>query len=246
MLLERTAWSMLVSELGCHREVIMPQVPNREPRPPQLALDLEPPKFTADVFVDEARHESVRLEGIRFADVEAEKVELKRFVLTDEVDLSEAKLDGLELEDGSIKGCNLANLRSRSCAFDRLVIEASRLTGAMFIEPRLRDVVFRDCPIDLSSFRFGRFERVRFEGCRLIETDFQGVTAKACTFIECDLTGAQLSQGNFAGSAFRGCRLADINGLEALKGAQMGWEDVMELATALAASLGIEVRDDLS
>ena len=81
------------------------------------------------------------------------------------------------------------------------------------------DVVFRDCPIDLASFRFGRLKRVRFDGCPLLEADFQGVTAEACTFIDCDLTGAQLSHANFTGSAFRGCRLAGVNGVESLKGA---------------------------
>lgn len=223
----------------------MSQLPNRDPRAPQLALDHERPEVMEDVFVDDALHEGLRLDGVQYTDIEAERVELKRFVLT-EVDLSGAKLDGLDLENGSIKGCNLANLRSQSCTLHRVQIEATRLTGAMFVEPRLMDVVLRNSPIDLSSFRFGHLYRVRFEGCRLIEADFQGVIAKACTFIDCDLTGAQLSQGNFAGSAFRGCRLAGVSGLDALKGAHMAWEDVMELATALAASLGIEVRDDIS
>ncbi len=197
------------------------------------------------MFIDEALHESLRLEGIRFADLEADNVMLKRFVLTD-LDLSAAKLDRLGLEDGSVKACDLANMRGTGCSFERVVIEASRLTGVVLVEPRLMDVVIRDAPIGSSCFRFGRLHRVRFERCRLVEADFQGVTAKACTFIDCDLTGAQLSQANFAGSGFRGCRLAGVSGLEALKGAQLAWQDVMELATALAAALGIEVRDDIT
>ena len=217
---------------------------NRDPHPPRLACALERPEVAAEVFVDGARSEGLLLEGVQFADIDVETVELGRFVIS-EVDLSGAKLDGLDLEDGSIKACDLASLRSDGCSFERVVIEASRLTGATLVKPRLIDVVFRDCPIDISSFRFGRFNRVRFERCRLIEADFQGVTARACTFIDCDLTGAQLSQGSFAGSAFCGCRLAGAKGLEALTGTQMAWEDVMEMASALAASLGIEIRDDI-
>lgn len=170
----------------------MAQPPNRDPRRPQLALNLKRPEAVGEVFVDEGFYEGLRVEGIRYGDVEAERVELKQFVLT-EVDLSGAKLDRF----------------------------------------------------DLSSFRFGRLKRVRFEGCRLIEADLQGVVANTCTFIECDLTGAQLSHANFEGCGFRGCRLASVGGLEALKGAQMAWEDVMELATAWVASVGIEVRDDI-
>jgi uncharacterized protein YjbI with pentapeptide repeats len=239
------AHSSSLGRMGCRRQLTMPQLSKRDPRAPRLGLNLKRPDVAEEVFVDEAVNEGLCLEGIRLADIHAEKVALKRFVLS-EVDLTGAKLDGLDLENGSITGCSLANLRSQSCTFDRVVLEACRLTGSMLVEPRLIDVVFRGCPVDLSSFRFGRFNRVCFEGCRLTEVDLQGVTATSCTFMNCDLTGAQLSQGNFSGSAFRGCRLAGVNGLEALKGAQMAWEDVMELATALAASLGIDVRDDIA
>lgn len=222
----------------------MVKPPDRRPRPPRLAVDPEPPEVAGEVFVDEAIHRGLRLEGVRCSDVEAEKVELKNFVLT-EVDLSEAKLDRLDLEDGSINICNLANLRSQSCTLDRIEIEGSRLTGATLVEPRLVDVVFRDSLLDLSSFRFGHLKRVRFEGCRLSEADFQGVVADACAFIDCDLTGAQLSHGSFEGCAFRGCRLVGVGGPEALRGAHMASQDVMELATAWAMAIGIEVRDDI-
>jgi uncharacterized protein YjbI with pentapeptide repeats len=212
---------------------------------PRIVVGLESPEVPSQVFVDEARHEDLHLAEIRYGDIKAEQVEIKRFAFT-RIDLSGAQLNGLNLEDGSIRGCNLANLRSRSCTVERVQIDGSALTGATLSEPLLRDVVLRDCPIDLSSFRFGHLDRVRFERCRLIEADFQGVTAKACTFIECDLTSAQLSQGNFAGSAFRDCQLAGVGGLEALKGAQMAWQDLIELAATLASSLGIEIRDDIS
>lgn len=149
--------------MGCHREMTMPRPPNRDPRAPQLALALGQPEVTANVFADEAVHECVRLDGIRFAEIEADRVELKRFVLT-EVDLGGAMLDRLDLQDGSIKGCDLANLRSKGCTVHRVVIEASRLTGMTLVEPGLMDVVFRECPIDLASFRFGRLKRVRLRG----------------------------------------------------------------------------------
>jgi uncharacterized protein YjbI with pentapeptide repeats len=221
------------------------KTPHRDPRPPRITVELERPEVTSDVFLDEARHEGLILEGVRADGVRADAVELKQFVL-DDVDLSGARLDGFDLEDGSIKRCNLANLHSRSCLVERVDIETSRLTGAVLVEPGLVDVVFRDCPVDLASFRFGRLERVRFESCRLTEADFQGVTAEACTFIDCNLTGAELSHANFAGSAFRGCTLSGARGIEALKGSHMAWEDVFELASAFASALGIEIRDDIS
>jgi uncharacterized protein YjbI with pentapeptide repeats len=193
---------------------------------------------------DEAVHPGLLLAEAECTGAVAAQVELKGFRLED-VDLGRATLDQLQMEDGSVLRCDLANLKSERLVVRRVEFSGCRLTGATLAEPRLADAVFSDCRMDLASFRFGRFTRVRFEGCRLTEADFQGVTASACTFVDCDLTRAQLSQGRFAGSAFRGCRLEGLRGLEALKGAAVASSDLLELAYAFASMLAIDVRDDI-
>jgi hypothetical protein len=75
--------------MGCNREVTLRRPPNRAPRAPQLALERQRPEVAGDVFVEKTLHEGLHLEGVRFADIDAGKVELRRFVLA-EVDLSGA------------------------------------------------------------------------------------------------------------------------------------------------------------
>jgi uncharacterized protein YjbI with pentapeptide repeats len=223
----------------------MSGVVDRKPRPPRPSRVLGPADSgPGQVFEDEAVHVGLLLSEAECAGAVAAQVELKGFRLED-VDLGRAALDQLQMEDGSVLRCDLANLKSERLVVRRVEFSACRLTGATLAEPRLEDVVFSDCRMDLASFRFGRLRRVRFEGCRLTEADFQGVTASACTFVDCDLTRAQLSQGKFAGSAFRGCRLEGLRGLEALRGTAVASGDLAELADAFAVSLAIDVRDDI-
>jgi uncharacterized protein YjbI with pentapeptide repeats len=223
----------------------MPGLADRKPRPPRPPGVLGPPESAATrVFEDEAVHAGLLLTEAECPGAVAAHVELKGFRLEDVV-LGGASLDDLQMEDGSVVRCDLANLRSERLAVRRVEFSACRLTGATLPEPRLTDVVFSDCRMDMASFRFGRLTRVRFEGCRLTEADFQAVTAFACTFVDCDLTRAQLSQGKFAGSAFGGCRLDGLHGLEALKGAAVASGDLLELAAAFATTLAIDVRDDI-
>ena len=105
-------WSVIVG-------LTVPQAANREPRAPRLDVDLESPHGRLDVFVEEAMHEEVRLQGGQFPGIEAKGVELKRFRLT-EVDLGCAQLDRLDLTDGVLDRCTLAEsevseLQPRTC-----------------------------------------------------------------------------------------------------------------------------------
>ena len=100
--------------------------------------------------------------------------------------------------------------------------------------------------MNLTGFRFGRLSRVRFETCRLVESDFQAATVTACTFIDCDLSGSELSHARFAGSALRGCRLDGVSGIEALRGASVARSDLFELADVFAATLGVQLSDEIT
>ncbi|HEU4702050.1 MAG TPA: pentapeptide repeat-containing protein, partial [Conexibacter sp.] len=59
-----------------------------------------------------------------------------------------------------------------------------------------------------------------------------------CDLSECDLTDARLRR-----CELRGCELAGLHGVERLRGAGVTWDDLLELAPALAAALGIRLLD---
>jgi uncharacterized protein YjbI with pentapeptide repeats len=152
-----------------------PKSVDRTPRSPRLSAGLELEQLRGADALDAIRDE-VALEDVALSDSEVEGlvargVDLKRFVIA-RVGLSGATLDGLGLRDGTLSHCDLANVSSNRCSFERLEIENVRLTGTMLTEPRVVDVIFRDCAMNLAGLRFGQLSRVRFEACRLVESDF--------------------------------------------------------------------------
>jgi uncharacterized protein YjbI with pentapeptide repeats len=195
----------------------------RPPAPPRLPQEVEPTPITAEDFGNGAR-----LDEVRVADA----------------DVSGVRVSGLSLLDVELVRCNLANLDARSSSLVRTVAAESRLTGLGWSEGKLQDVAFRGCRVDLASFRFSQLERVTFEECSLREADFQDARCASVAFHDCDLTGASFHNARFARSELRRCTLDDLRGIEGLRGAAMEWGDILSLAGAFAAALGIRLLDE--
>ena len=85
--------------------------------------------------------------------------------------LDGAELRRADLRDVEIAGGSWANAEAVESVLRRVRFRNTRLTGAVFANATLDDVVFEDCRLDLASFRFAKLARVRFERCRLDEAD---------------------------------------------------------------------------
>jgi uncharacterized protein YjbI with pentapeptide repeats len=137
-----------------------------------------------------------------------------------------------------------ANLRSVRLSALRVELRRCRLTGTELAEASLRDVMFDECRLDLVGLRHARLERVVFRDCRMSECDFYGASLKDVLFERCELREATLSATTLQRVELRGCDLTAVRGAEALRGARMPWNDVLENAPLFAAVVGIEVVDD--
>ena len=192
--------------------------PAREPLPPRLPADRAavevPPEDLAE-----------GLEGV---------------VVRDAV-LSGARLGRLGLLDCAFSRCDLAGLDASASSLVRVELAGSRLTGGSFKEALLRDVVLRDCRMDLASFSDARLERVTFEGCDLRELDLQGARLHEVRLLGCDLSGAILEGTDCTRCELHDCSYEDLRGIGGLSGATIGWADAVELAPAFAAALGVRV-----
>jgi uncharacterized protein YjbI with pentapeptide repeats len=104
-------------------------------------------------------------------------------------------------------------------------------------------VVFNDCRLDLTSFRFAKLASVQFDGCLLAESDFYEAAVKAAVFSSCSLVEASLAGVTFDDTELRGCNLTAIGNAERLRGVRMPWADIVQSADVLAAGLGIEVAE---
>ncbi|HEX6468551.1 MAG TPA: pentapeptide repeat-containing protein [Streptosporangiaceae bacterium] len=120
----------------------------------------------------------------------------------------------------------------------------SVLAGTAAYGAELHRVVVRGGKLDSVNFRDAALSDVRFENCALRRVDFAGaeldkVSFSGCRLGEVDLTGATLKKVDLRGAAELG-----ITGDHAsLRGAIITTAQLVDLAPALAQSLGITVSD---
>ena len=116
----------------------------------------------------------------------------------------------LSLKDVSMSGCDLASASWPSSFWDRVDVQSGRMTGLDLSGGRLQNVIFKDCKIDLASFRFMKGKAIRFEDCSLREADFQGSDLRGCAFRGCDLRQAQMSQTKLEGVDLRDSKIEGL------------------------------------
>jgi uncharacterized protein YjbI with pentapeptide repeats len=194
--------------------------PPREPLPPRLAADLA----ATEVAVEDLAE---GVEGVRARDLR----------------LAGARLGRLGLLDCAFSRCDLAGLDAAASSLVRVELTGSRLTGLAGTEVLLRDVVLRDCRMDLASLRDARLERVTFERCDLRELDLQGARLHEVRLLGCDLSEAILEDADCTRCELHDCSYTGLRGISGLSGTTIGWPDAIELAPAFAAALGVRVAD---
>jgi uncharacterized protein YjbI with pentapeptide repeats len=119
----------------------------------------------------------------------------------------------------------------------------SALAGVQAYSSRLRRVVFQRCKIDTLNLRGATLADVEFDGCDLTELDCAGATLTNVTFPGSTIRRARFSGAKLKKVDFRGARELDVaDGADSLRGAIVDGHQLMELAPALAAALGIDVR----
>jgi len=148
-----------------------------------------------------------------------------------------------DLTDAVVDGKDWSNRRSLRLSLRRVELKLCRLTGTELAESTLEDVTFTECRLDLAGLRFAKLERVVFRDCRMGESDFGGATLVDVLLEGCELRDADLSAAKATRVELRGCTLEGLRGVEALRGARMPWNDVLENAPLFAAALGIQIVD---
>ena len=161
----------------------------------------------------------------------------------DLADEREPVVDLGDLVDAAVTDLDWANGKARGLAARRVELHRCRLTGSELSEASLSDVTFGECRLDLVGLRLARLERVVFRDCRMNECDLYEATLTDVLFERCDLREATLDRAKLDRVELRGCDLSGLRGAEALRGARMPWNDVLENAPLFATTLGIEIVD---
>lgn len=153
------------------------------------------------------------------------------------------EIDFDHLVDVVATDADWANRRTLRFSAQRAELRQCRLTGAELAGASLRDITFVECRLDLVGLRHAKLERVVFRNCRMSECDFHGAALKDVLFERCELREAIVSALGIQRVELRGCDLTGLQGAEALRGARMPWNDVLENAVLFASVAGIEILE---
>lgn len=148
-----------------------------------------------------------------------------------------------DVADARIADGDFSNARALRSSLRRVELHLCRLTGIELAESVWSDVVLTDCRADLAGFRHAKLERVVFRDCRLEEADFAGAALTDVVLERCELRRASFAGARVERTQLSGCDLTELVGVEALRGARMPWNDVLQNAPLFAQALGIRVLD---
>jgi uncharacterized protein YjbI with pentapeptide repeats len=149
-----------------------------------------------------------------------------------------------DVVDARVENGDFSNTRAPGSALRRVELHLCRLTGIELAEAVWSDVVLTDCRADYAGLRHAKLERVVFRDCRLEETDFGGAALTDVAFERCELRRASLAGARLERVHLAGCDLTELVGVEALRGARMPWNDVLQNAPLFAQALGIRALAD--
>jgi uncharacterized protein YjbI with pentapeptide repeats len=141
--------------------------------------------------------------------------------------LADINATSLDLSDSTWRDAEITGGRLGAVAGPRATWTNVRLRGTKlgFVDlagARLEDVLFERCEIGSLDVRSARLHDVAFVDC---------------TVDELTVAGAELSRVDLSGA-----RLRSLVGVESLRGAIIGADQLIDLAPLLAAGLGIQVR----
>ncbi|MFT2018304.1 pentapeptide repeat-containing protein [Streptomyces sp. 796.1] len=213
----------------------------RPPRRPALSLPPLVPHGAGGLEVEGD------YDGVEFADL----------------DLRDQDGAGARFLDCALRRCALDETVLGNARFIDSVLDGVHGVGTDLAGAGLRDVELTDARLGGAQAHGGAWERVVVRGGKidylnLRRATLKDVTFEDCVLVEADFGGAELERVSFAGCTvrrvdFTAARLADVDlrnvaeldvarGLDALSGATISPSQLLDLAPAFAAQLGIRVE----
>jgi uncharacterized protein YjbI with pentapeptide repeats len=148
------------------------------------------------------------------------------------------------LVDVELVRCDLSGCDFSEATWDRVRCVDCRASSIDLGLAALREVTFLDCKLDTANLRLTKLRNVRFDSCVLGAAEFVNAQMERVTFFGSDLRGVNVSKVRCTEVDLRGARLDGIAGAGALEGATITADQLFALAPALAAAVGIAVRDE--
>ncbi|MEY9876734.1 uncharacterized protein YjbI with pentapeptide repeats [Streptacidiphilus sp. MAP12-33] len=191
----------------------------------------------------DARFDTVHIDGAEFVDERVEEVSFVEAAVSassfEQVRMRRARLNDVWLQGVRMVGCDLAESNWLDVEAIGGVLAGLECHGA-----GLRRVVFHGCKFDSVNLRGAKLHEVVFHDCVLREVDFSGAALTECAFPGSRLEQVHLHQAKLTEVDLREAERIELaDGVDALRGAAVTPMQLLELAPALAAALGLTVRE---
>lgn len=233
--MESTRASSTTGTAGARRAV-------RSPRRPEIDLpELRPYGTQIAGLSPDGDYDGV---GFEDADLRGTDGSGARFM---ECGISNCSLDEARWERARLLDCVLEGVTGAGTDLARAELRDvelldARLGGVQLHGAQLSRVLVRGGKIDFLNLRQSRLQDVTFENCVLVEPDFGGAALERVAFPGCvlrgvDFTGAALTEVDLRDAA----ELEIAAGIGQLGGSAISSAQLMDLAPAFAAELGVRV-----
>lgn len=156
--------------------------------------------------------------------------------------LDDADLGHARLVDTTWTGVRAATLGLAGAAWQDGALTDCRLGAVQAYGARWTRVVVTGGKADYLNLRDSTLEELRFVGAVIDELDLARVRARHVVFEDCRVRRLDVTGATLTGADLRGIRdLQRLDGVAGLAGATISAEQLVELAPALAAHVGLTV-----
>ena len=180
-----------------------------------------------------------------------------------ELDLAAEHLTGVSLETVRVKACRFEGAELRRLRCRRVVFDTCDFANSRWLDCELGDVAFLGCRFTGASMAGGRLDGVLLRDCRLRLAKLSHLGRPHALLDACDLRGALLMESDLSDSHFAACDLDDaelfnvdlqgsdlrdnelggLRGVGCLRGATVDALQLLALGPALAAHVGLVVKE---
>jgi hypothetical protein len=176
----------------------------------------------ADLDADESVFLDCRLSG---GDVGAGRMRRSRLTtcILEDLRVSELDASGSTWSEVVLRNCRIGAFVTPNAGLSDLTLDGGRL--------------------DYVNLRMATLARVQFLSCSIGELDLGGTELRDVRFVDCELASLVVRGARLSEVDLRGAEVGAIEGIGDLAGAVVSQSQLVQLAPALAAHLGIRAGD---
>lgn len=207
---------------------------------PAIPPQLDPIAGFSRLIASEDNLEDVKIENESFhqSTLQAFSIANSRIMKTD---FTGVEIHGFGIKNAVFGDCDMTVAKYPDASWHTAQLHDSRCSGMQLDKAVLKDVLFKNCKLDMTNLRFAKLVNIIFDSCVVNEMDFYNADLKNIAFINCDIDNVEFSSAKLHNVDLTESRIINLKGASSLRGATINNEQLIYLAPYLASEFGIKV-----